>query len=122
MGTREPIERRKQKRSKSREGAFVALRLRGSKLGQIVDISARGLAFRYIDIGERPRGTFELDILFRDKEFHLERVPAKTVSDSESAEAFPFSATKTRRHSVQFGDLTDDQVSQLAYFIKHYTT
>ena len=121
MGTKEPTERRKQKRFKSREGAFVALRLRGSKLEQIIDISVSGLAFRYIDIGERPRGTFELDIFLRDKEFHLERVPAKTVSDLEFAEEFPFSATKTRRHSVQFGDLTDDQVCRLAYFIKHHT-
>jgi hypothetical protein len=95
VGTREPVERRKHRRFQPQEGAFVTLRLPGSKLGEIIDISAGGLAFRYIDIGERPEGSFELDIFFKETAFHLEKVPAKSVSDLETGKKFPFSITKT---------------------------
>ena len=41
-----PDERRQQKRFKAQEGAFAALVDQESRLGQIKDISIRGLSFR----------------------------------------------------------------------------
>ena len=116
-----PDERRKHKRFKPQEGAFVTLPLPSSKFGETIDISAGGLAFRYIDTGERPGEAFELDIFLKDTDFYLEKMPVISVSDLDMAKEFPYSITKTRRHSVQFGDLTQSKTFHLEYFIHHYT-
>ena len=122
MGTEKYVERRKYTRFRTRNGALIELRSQRGKLGEIIDISKGGLAFRYIDIGDRPKGSFELDIFLKETGFRLEKVPAKTISDSRTTKYFPFSSTKTRRQGVEFGELTQKQISQLEHFIRNYTT
>lgn len=122
MSTEKYVERRKYTRFRTRNGALIELRSQRGKLGEIIDISKGGLAFRYIDIGERPKGSFELDIFLKEAGFRLEKVPAKTISDSGTTKYFPFSSTKTRRQGVEFGELTQKQISQLEHFIRNYTT
>ena len=121
MKRKEHKERRKYTRFRARDGALIELRSHRGKLGEIIDISKGGLAFRYIDIGDRPKGSFELDIFLKEAGFRLEKVPAKTVSDLKTTKFFPYSATKTRRQGVQFGELTGNQISKLEHFIKNYT-
>ena len=115
-------ERRKYTRFRAKDGALIELRSYRGKLGEIIDIGKGGLAFRYIDIGERPKGSFEVDIFLKETGFRLEKVPAKTVSDFKTNKYFPYSSTKTRRQGVQFGELTRNQISKLEHFIKNYTT
>jgi hypothetical protein len=122
MSTEKYVERRKYTRFRTRSGALIELRSQRGKLGEIIDISKGGLAFRYIDIGDRPKGSFELDIFLKGTGFRLEKVPAKTISDSRTTKYFPFSSTKTRRQGVEFGELTQKQISQLEHFIRNYTT
>ena len=122
MKKKEHRERRKYTRFRAKDGALIELRSYRGKLGEIIDISKGGLAFRYIDIGDRPKGSFEVDIFLKEKGFRLEKVPAKTVSDLETTKYFPYSSTKTRRQGVQFGDLTRNQISKLEHFIKNYTS
>jgi hypothetical protein len=122
MSTEKHVERRKYTRFRTRNGALIELRSQRGKLGEIIDISKGGLAFRYIDIGDRPKGSFELDIFLKETGFRLEKVPAKTISDFRTTKYFPFSSTKTRRQGVQFGELTQKQISQLEHFIRNYTT
>ena len=115
------MERRKYTRFRAKDGALIEVRSHRGRLGEIIDISKGGLAFRYIDIGDRPKGSFELDIFLKEKGFRLERVPARTISDLKMTKYFPYSSTKTRRQGVQFGDLTQTQISKLDHFIKNYT-
>jgi hypothetical protein len=115
------VERRKPERFRAQEGAFVELRDHRGKLGEIIDISKEGLTFRYIDIGDRPKGSFELDIFLKEKGFGLKKLPAKTVSDDETTETFPHSITIMRRRKVQFENLTNSQKYRLKYFIRNYT-
>ena len=122
MSSEKHAERRKYTRFRTRNGALIELRSQPGKLGEILDISRGGLSFRYIDIGDRPEGSFELDIFLKETGFRLERVPAKTVSDFRTTKYFPFSSTITRRQGVKFGQLTRKQISQLEHFIKNYTT
>ncbi len=122
MSREKHVERRKYTRFRTRNGALIELRSQRGKLGEIIDISKGGLAFRYIDIGDRPKGSFELDISLKETGFRLEKVPAKTISDFRTTKYFPFSSTKTRRQGVQFGELTQKQISQLEHFIRNYTT
>ena len=120
-GSRKLVEKREHKRFRVQEGAYAMLRGSARKLGQITDISRGGLAFRYIDIGERPRRSFDLDILWKGNGFHLENVSFKTISDFRATKEFPFSSIPMRRCGGQFTALTEDQISELEYFIQNYT-
>ena len=110
------VERRKHKRFRMQEDAFVALKPHYEKTGHIIDISIDGLAFRYNDIGQPSSKSSELDIFFADDRFHLEKVPFETILDFETDSLMNF-----RRCGVQFGELTDNQTSRLNNFIKDYT-
>jgi len=114
-------ERRVYKRFEVQEGAFTSLRGPVSKLGQIMDISRGGLAFRYIDTGVYPDSSFELDISLSDNGFHLAEVSCKTISDSAIAKESYSSSITMRRLGVQFAELTHNQTSQLEHFIQNHT-
>jgi hypothetical protein len=73
------VDRRKHRRFRVPESAFVTLRAPDVRVAQIIDISRGGLAFRYIGEG------------------------------------------LTKRNSVQFGQLTAQQMSQLQCFIRDHT-
>jgi hypothetical protein len=122
MTMEDPLERRKHKRFLVQEGAFVELRDHRGKIGEIIDVSKGGLAFRYIDIGDRPKESLELDIFLKHAGFRVENLPAETVSDVEITKTIHQSITIMRRHGVKFGKLTKSQKSRLEYFIRHFTT
>jgi CheY-like chemotaxis protein len=90
-------------------------------MGDIIDIGSGGLSFRYTAVGKQPIQSSELDILLTDGSFYLNKVPLKTVSDLE-IEGDASDGITARRCCVQFGDLTDDQTSDLRYFIRNYTS
>jgi hypothetical protein len=122
---KELSDRRKHIRFQVRETAFVVLKApwpHSTKVGQIIDISMHGLAFRYIADEGRSNGSSELEILSADHSFYLDRVPFKTISDFKTDNDVPFSSIEMRRSGVQFGDLTPSQSSQLEHFIWNYTT
>jgi hypothetical protein len=119
--TRLPFERRQQPRFKVAEGVFAALVNHGSKLGQIRDISKRGLAFRYIDHGDEFGETSELKIIISSGGVYLDKLPFRKVSDFEIKNEYSFSSIKMRQIGLQFGKLTAQQYSRLEEFIKHHT-
>lgn len=113
-------ERRQQKRFKAQEGAFAALVAQDSRLGQIKDISIRGLSFRYIDGNEKLEAN-ELKIILGDQGLYLDNVPFKKISDFEIKSEFSFSTVKMRQIGLEFGELTPGQQNRLNRFIKHHT-
>lgn len=118
------IERRKHKRFRVREGAFAALKphwFRSTILGEIIDISIDGLAFRYIAAKKRSELSFKLKILLADGSFSLDKVPSRTISDLEIGNEFSIDFTPIRRCCVQFARLTHDQISGLEHFIRNYS-
>ena len=119
--TRVPSERRQQPRFKVAEGVFAALVNHTSKLGQIRDISKRGLAFRYIDHGDEPGENSELKIIIGSGGVYLDKLPFRKVSDFEIKNEYSFSSIKMRQIGLQFGKLTSHQSSRLEYFIKNHT-
>jgi len=118
------VERRKHKRFKVQDRAFVVLgappRPHSTKAGQIIDISMGGLAFSYIADDDRSNASSELGIFLADNSFHLRHIPFETISDLKTNRV-PFSSITIRRSGVQFGELTHDQISQLEYFIQNHT-
>lgn len=115
------IERRQLKRFNAQDGAFALARNHVSKLGQIMNVSMRGLAFKYIANGQQSNGIFQLDIFLSGRGFHSKNIPSKTVSDFEMKSEFPFSSIRMRRCCVQFGELTRIHMSQLEDFIQNHT-
>ncbi len=116
---RQVEERRQHKRFQLPKGAFVGLAPYDTKVGQIIDMSLGGLAFRYVGMEEPLHG--ELDIFLSERDFYLGRIPFKTVSDFEMDSSAASSAVTMRRTGVQYKKLTQFQISQLQYLIQNYT-
>lgn len=113
-------ERRAHDRYQALKGAFVATLMPERKLWQILDISQGGLAFRYIPSEHKISESSKLEIITRDVRFTLENIPYKTVSEAEYSEKSSL-GYPLLRHSVQFGSLTEKQMSKLSQFIKKHT-
>ncbi|MGD9042277.1 MAG: PilZ domain-containing protein [Desulfobacterales bacterium] len=116
-----PDERRQQKRFKVQEGAFAALVAQESRLGQIKDISIRGLSFRYIDSNEKLENADELKIILGNEGLYLDNVPFKKISDIEIESEYSFSTVKMRQIGLEFGELTAAQQNRLNQFIENHT-
>ncbi len=116
------VEKRKIKRFKVKDLSFALLKsVSYEELGEIVDISKGGIAFQYF-VGENQiKKAVELDIILAGNGFHMKKIPCKTISDFEIIDEIYFSPLKMRRHSIKFGELDNNQISELDYFIKHHT-
>jgi hypothetical protein len=113
-------ERRKHKRFRPEEGTYAVLSGPVSKMGQIINISRGGLAFRYIDIGDRPRESCVLDILRENNSFRVENVSFKIISDLDASKDFPFSTIPMRRCGGQLTGLSDRQICDLEHLIEGF--
>ena len=122
----EPAEQRRHRRFQVQTGSLVSFGVHSRVLGKITDISMGGLSFRYI--GEAaPDGSF-LDISLTEHDFFLGSVRFKTVVDfavdNEVVHTIADGTTPHRRtlrqSSVQFEELSPEQSSQLAYFLRNY--
>jgi hypothetical protein len=121
MKRKDPPERRKNKRFLAQEGAFAVIGPEFTKLGQIMDISRGGFAFRYIVTGSQENGAVEADIFLAGDGFYLEKIPIKPIWDLKIPKKFSNGSLPMRRCGVQFRDLTHHQRSQLEYFIQNHT-
>jgi hypothetical protein len=116
-------ERRKFRRFKVRHPAFVVFNTQPTKLGEIIEMGLGGLSFRYmVDSEELVNQSRELDILFGDDDFYLDKLHFKTVSDQMASNGLPFSTMIMRRRGVEFCRLSEAQQVQLEYFIEHNTS
>jgi c-di-GMP-binding flagellar brake protein YcgR len=113
---KERVERRKHRRFEVSTGVFVAFRPHDGKLGEIIDISMGGLAFRYLATTEPSNGSHKLKIFLTESDFCLNDVLFETVSDF-GTDQIPFTSITMRRSGVQFSKMTPRQVSQLERFI-----
>ena len=115
----EIVEQRQYNRFRVPKRVFVALTSHDVKVGQVIDMSVGGLAFRYIPREVTSSGPFELQIFFAGNAY-VYKVPFKAVWDKE-VEQPPSSTLKVRRCGVQFGELAPHHISQLEYFVKNHT-
>jgi hypothetical protein len=113
-------DKRKHKRFDVKDGAYTVLRYQPTVMGQIINISTEGLAATYK--GKRLKESYEIDLFISDAGFYLDQIPVKTVSDHKIAGKFLLSSKKIWQRSMQFGELTDDQKSQMDKFINLYTS
>lgn len=103
------------------DNAMVGIaRQRYTRLGQIVDISLGGMAFRYVDNGPNDPGFPEEAECFLSlslENFQLEDLPYRTVHDFQLLPAY----LELRQRCLQFNTLTPAQLVQLEYVISYLT-
>lgn len=113
-------EQRKHKRFDVKDGAYSVLGYKPTVMGQIINMSMDGLAVIYK--GKRLKESFEVDLFISDAGFYLDQIPVKTISDHKLSGSFPFSSKTIWQRSMQFGELTEEQKSQMEHFIQCYTS
>ena len=122
VGRKRTVERRKNKRYKAVEGAYAAISPNSHKLGQIIDISMGGLAFKYIDTSTddtESEGLPEETVFLSSMGYYVGDLPFKTISDYEVTNAPSFSSMKVRKRHVQFADLSFKQLFDLDYYLRN---
>jgi hypothetical protein len=122
MNRIERVERREHGRFRVEDGNFAVLSPEFCVLGQILDISRSGLAFRYVASNVRSHECAELKILKTDGSCSCDRIPFKTIWDCSMPQDFSLDSLTLRHCGVQFGKLGDDRKFDLKYFIENYTT
>lgn len=115
------VEKRRHKRFLAHDQAYTAhIAVGQTVVGQIVDISLKGLAFFYL-VGKKPlEEAARLDIAIEGHDFHLEGVPCTKVSDVVLQPRSPLPYTLGRR-GLRFGKLNRRQQADLKYFIRNFT-
>ena len=114
------VDKRRFRRFQAPQNAFALLRGPDGRLGQIIDISKGGLAFRYVGNGAQPKRSFQMDIFLANNGFRMEKVSFRTVSDFEVSKQGLANSVIMRRRGVQFDELNQEDASRLDYFIENY--
>lgn len=115
-------ERRREERFRVKEGIFVTVAPEFAKIGQMLDISRSGLAFRYVDSKEQVGERADLHVFSMDNGFRLFNLPCKIMNDIQDPEFCPTRhMVRTNRCGVQFGELTYPQRLALDQLIGNCT-
>jgi len=115
------VEKRKFTRFKLKDLAFALLKSDSyEELGKIINISKGGLALQYLVEDNQIKEAVELDIVLANNDFYIKKLPCKTISDFEMINKIYFSSLKMKRHSIKFGELDNNQTSELDYFIEQH--
>ena len=115
-------ERRKHKRYLATDGTYAIFGEHSNKLGQVVDISNGGLAFRYNDNENRSTERFDLSIMVvgaADLDDEI-KFSAKTITDFEISRGTRYFMPQRQSH-VEFVDLTEEQKELLKKLIMNHT-
>lgn len=106
-------ERRSHRRYRLKECLHVFIRTRPAKLGQLVDISSAGLAFRFLaDDQGVTVGPHRLDIMSSEGDIYLRELPVTMVAERVE-DSLPFASIMMRIAAMEFGELTTEQRRQL---------
>lgn len=133
-------ERRKHKRFKVKAGAFAVIRsvppdldpikavdsgksdsAETLRIGQIVNIGGGGLAFRYMDNGEKETGSQVLDIMFAQDRFYLKNVSFEIVNEFRERNEFSLSVVVMKQQCIKFKGLHSGQLAELDFYIEKHT-
>ena len=115
-------QKRTDKRYRVKDLTFVKLRSESEiEIGQLLDISKEGLAFRHFIDNKKSRKYHDLGLFLSGGGFSIDRIPFKAVSSIELANNSQFSTIILKRYGVQFEKLTPDQTKRLDHFLLNYT-
>lgn len=111
-------ERRQFKRFRPKEGTMA---VNTHALGAVIDISMGGLAFRYVVENATEPISDHLGIFLSSDNILIDKLETKLIADEFVSQSSTFVTTSTRKRSIQFLNLTDEQRKSLEDFIKNQT-
>jgi len=118
-------DKRKDERYVVGEEVIVALRNRSSRVGRVKDISMGGLSFEHIYDEDLEGEPSKRDVSLWAATHSMADLPCRVVYDIPISERPEYDYLsihfKTRRCGVQFGKLTDNQETELGFFVKKHT-
>lgn len=124
MGTIPQPEKRRFIRYQAKEKVFAALGEKFSRVGKVKDISVGGLAFEYVGEPESFNDLTRIDIFSTANGTHLRRIPCRKIYEQPITQGpDPAEDSETlniKRCGVEFGSLSEGQVSQLKALIDRY--
>jgi hypothetical protein len=117
------LERRKHPRYSIKNGAYATISPNSAKIGQIIDMSMAGLAFKYSDtIFVKTEKSSHETLLLSSVGCYVGDLDFKTVADNEMPDSeIPGASSggrKIRIRRVKFIDLKLKQLSDLDYYIE----
>ena len=115
------MDQRKNKRFRVNDGGFARFRSKPAKLGKMIDISRSGLSLFYIDRSGELGSFSEIDLLFSDDAFYIDRVSSKIISNEETSSCYSPNPLKIKRMRLHFEKLNAKQTALLETFIRRYT-
>lgn len=119
------IEKRKYPRFSPQGNAFAALGRGYDKVGRIKNIGLGGLAFDYISAAGTDGDFSHIDIFLIGDVFHLYGIACEIVYDIKQLvpykEIESIKPSHTRRCGIQFVALTEDDTTQLNFFLESHT-
>ena len=123
------VERRKHIRFQIKTKTFAAFfgPDTNRKIGEIINMSTGGMAFRYLNYEKESYGCIssdkpvELDIFWDGDGYSLGKVPVKTISDSVISQISPMSFIAMRHCRMKFTELTPLQELKLDQFINNHS-
>ena len=89
-----------------------------AKMGQIIDLSLKGLRFNYIANDESISEGNEIDILFAEENFYLGALPCHIVREKTKSNELPFTPIVMKQRAVAFDKLSTDQENTLRRFLR----
>jgi hypothetical protein len=118
-------EQRKNIRFLVEDKIIVALRNGSTKIGKVKDRSIGGLSFEHIYDEHLNLEPLKKEVFLWASAFSLSKIACRVVYDipigtPPEYESLPIRFI-TRRCGVQFGTLSEDQRTQLDFFLKTYT-
>jgi len=115
------LDRRQATRFAVIEGVFAQLVSDCGKIGQVTDISIKGLSFRYVQDDQCISERGKLRIIISNTGLFLSDMSINTVSDIEIEGGFSISPLKLHRAGLKFTGLTVEQKEQIDRFIRENT-
>ena len=115
-------DRRKSRRFIADENTFVIPSTDSRVRFDIIDISEKGLAFRYYRNGKPMEDFNKISIMTADEKFIIGDITYETVSDIELFEDLDSMDVSVRRRGIKFDPLTPLQQKMLGFFIENHTS
>ena len=114
------IERRQHKRFRIKNRILTVQNREMNWTAHVVNISAGGMAVRYIDKGKLLTSTTEVDIL-KDSDVFMTGIPVTVMRDFRYKDDENFTTVMERQSCMKFGELTPDEHDHLDYLIMKYS-
>jgi hypothetical protein len=91
-----------------------------AKMGQIRNLSLKGLCFNYIVNDDKIPESNEVDILFAEDNFYLSALPCRIVREKTESNELPFTPIVMKQRAVAFTDLSSEQERTLSRFLQSH--